>query len=74
MILLNGSNKGDALFVSRILKEMGSRHQPFTAQPKPQYPVESRSHLDGRAETTQDPCQRHQSWSDRHTDLGRGTD
>ena len=36
MILLNGSTKGDALFVSRILKEMGSRHQPFTAQPKPQ--------------------------------------
>ncbi len=37
MILLNGSTKGDALFVSRILKEMGSGHQPFTAQPKPQY-------------------------------------
>ena len=26
-----------------------------------------RAHLDGRAETPQDPCQRHQSWSDRHT-------
>jgi NAD(P)-dependent dehydrogenase (short-subunit alcohol dehydrogenase family) len=37
MILLNDSTKGDALFVSRILKEMSSRHQPFTAQPKPQY-------------------------------------
>ena len=28
-----------------------------------------RSHLDGRSETTQDPRQRHQSWSDRHTGL-----
>ena len=27
------------------------------------------SHLDCRAQTPQDPSQRHQSWSDRHTDL-----
>ena len=43
-----------------------SRGQVFTAQPKPHTVV--RPHLDGRAETPQDPCQRHQSWSDRHTD------
>ena len=28
-----------------------------------------RSHLDGRSETPQDPRQRHQPWSDRHTHL-----
>jgi NAD(P)-dependent dehydrogenase (short-subunit alcohol dehydrogenase family) len=28
-----------------------------------------RSHLDSRSETPQDPSQRHQSWSDRHTGL-----
>ena len=28
-----------------------------------------RSHLDGRAETPQDPSQRDQPWSDRHADL-----